>query len=57
MRAGGASLDTPLSQEEMIRRQAKRDRGEEDKGLTDEVRDAVFDEDRDREGTGREDRR
>jgi cytoskeletal protein RodZ len=47
LRAGGASLDTPLSQEEMIRRQAKRDRGEEDKGLTDEVRDAIFDEDRD----------
>ena len=58
MRAGGASLDTPLSQEEMIRRQAKRDRGEEDKGLTDEVRDAIFDqEERGREGTGREDRR
>jgi hypothetical protein len=56
-RAGGASLNTPLSQEEMIRRQAKRDRGEEDKGLTDEVRDAIFDEDRDREGTRREDRR
>ena len=52
--AGGASLDTPLSQEEMIRKQAKRDRGDEDKGLTDEVRDAIFDEDRDREGTGRE---
>ncbi len=57
-RAGGASLDTPLSQEEMIRRQAERDRGEEDKGLTDEVRDAVFDEEgRRREGTGREDLR
>ena len=55
--AEGASLDTPLSQEEMIKRQAKRDRGEEDKGLTDEVRDAIFDEDRGREGTGREDRR
>jgi hypothetical protein len=42
----------------MIRRQAKRDRGEEDKGLTDEVRDAIFDqEERGREGTGREDRR
>ncbi len=54
---GGASLDTPLSQEEMIRRQAKRDRGEEDKGLTDEVRDAIFDEDRDREGNSSEDRR
>ena len=57
LRAGGASLDTPLSQEEMIRRQAKRDRGEEDKGLTDEVRDAIFDEDRAKGGTGREDRR
>jgi hypothetical protein len=57
-RTQGASLDTPLSQEEMIRRQAKRDRGEEDKGLTDEVRDAIFDEEeRGREGTGREDRR
>jgi hypothetical protein len=57
-RAGGASLDTPLSQEEMIRRQAERDRGEEDRGLTDEVRDAVFDEEgRRREGTGREDLR
>jgi hypothetical protein len=41
----------------MIRSQAKRDRGEEGKGLTDEVRDAIFDEDRDKEGTGREDRR
>lgn len=57
MRAGGASLDTPLSQEEMIRRQAKRDRREEGKGLTDEVRGAIFDEDRDKEGTGREGRR
>ena len=56
-RAEGASLDAPLSQEEMLKRQAKRDRGEEDKGLTDEVRDEVFNEDRDREGTGREDRR
>jgi hypothetical protein len=28
----------------MVRRQAKRDRGEEDKGLMDEVRDAIFDE-------------
>ena len=57
LRTGRASLDTPLSQEEMIRRQAKRDRGEEDKGLTDEVRDAIFDEDRAKGGTGREDRR
>ena len=56
-RTQGASLDTPLSQEEMIGRQAKRDRGEEDKGLTDDVRDAVFDDDRGREGTGGEDRR
>lgn len=57
-RTQGASLDTPLSQEEMIRRQAKRDRGEEDKGLTDDVRDAIFDEGgRGREGTSREDRR
>ena len=56
-RAGGASLNTPLSQEEMIKRQAKRDRGEEDKGLTDEVRDVTFDEDRDRKETGGEDRR
>lgn len=48
-------MDTPLSQEEMIKRQAKRDRGEEDKGLTDDVRDAIFDEERDREGTSRED--
>ncbi len=56
--AEGASLDTPLSQEEMIRRQAERDRGEADKGLTDEVRDAVFDEEeRGREGIGGEDRR
>jgi hypothetical protein len=55
--AGGASLGTPLSQEEMVKRQAKRDRGEEDKGLTDEVRDVTFDEDRDRKETGREDRR
>ena len=56
-RTQGASLDTPLSQEEMIRRQAKRDWGEEDKGLTDDVSDAIFDEEQDREGTGREDRR
>jgi hypothetical protein len=53
-----ASLDPPLSEEEMVRRQAERDRGEGDKGLTDNIRDAIFDEEeRGREGTGREDQR
>ena len=52
------SLDPPLSEEEIVRRQAERDRGEGDKGLTDNVRDAIFDEEeRGREGTGREDQR
>jgi hypothetical protein len=57
-RTQGASLDPLLSQEDMVRGQAKRDRGEEDKGLTDDVRDAIFDEGgRGREGTGGEDQR
>jgi hypothetical protein len=54
----GASLDPPLSEEEMVRRQEERDRGEGDKGLTDDVRDAIFDEEgRGREGLNREDHR
>jgi hypothetical protein len=54
-RTQGASLDPPLSEDEVVRRQAKRDRGEEDKGLTDDVRDTIFDGGgQGREGTGRE---
>jgi hypothetical protein len=54
-----ASLDPPTEEEkEMARRQAARDRGEEDEGLIDKVRDTLFgEEERSREGTAREDRR
>ena len=41
----------------MARRQAASDRGEEDEGLIDKARDTFFgEEERGREGTGREDR-
>ena len=56
-RTQGASLDPPLSEEEMVRRQAQRERGGADKGLTDEVEDTIFDEEKRRGGTGREDLR
>ena len=52
-----ASLDPPLSEEEMVRRQAVRERGGTDKGLTHEVKDATFDEEKRRGRTGREERR
>jgi hypothetical protein len=52
-----ASLDPPLSEGEMVRRQAERERGGADKGLTDEVEDATFDEEKRRGRTGREERR
>ncbi len=57
--AEGLSLDPPTEeQKEMARRQAARDRGEEDEGLIDKVRDTLFgEEERGREGTAREDRR
>lgn len=55
---GGASLDPTLSEEEMVRRQAQRERGGADEGLTDEVEDVTFDEEKRRGGvTAREDRR
>jgi hypothetical protein len=42
-------LDPPLSEEELVRRQAQRERGGADKGLTDEVEDVTFDEEKRRE--------
>ncbi len=57
-RTQGASLDPPLSGEEMVRRQAQRERGGADKGLTDAVEDTIFDEEKRRGGgTRREDRK
>jgi hypothetical protein len=51
--AEGPSLDPPTEEEkEMARRQAARDRGEEDEGLIDKVRDTLFGEGE----RGREDR-
>ena len=52
----GASLAPLLSEEEMVRRQAESERGGADQGLTDEVEDATFDEEKRRGGTGREER-
>jgi len=52
-----ASLDPQLSEEEMVRRQAVREWGGADKGLTDEVEDATFGEEKRRGRTDREERR
>lgn len=58
-REEGTSLDPPTpEEEEMTRRQAARNRGEEDKGLLDQIKDSVFGEgEQGRGGPDRSDRR
>jgi hypothetical protein len=58
-REEGPSLEPPTpEEEEMARRQAARDRGEEDEGLLDQIKDSVFgEEEQGRGGPDRPDRR